>query len=362
LASTPLAVDIELTPKDAAEVSSREEIPPQSTAQIPVTISSEKAGGAFKLGVALSSPFHRQDLTFEVPAVPPRLELVTPELDFRESNEAVLIVTNSGGTAGRFSVEFEAGGSIKSIEGAQNFAVEPGQVREITLLHERKKKTQDPEFLEVLLGKEGKVPVPLLFPAPEPSPSPKQAVSTPSPSPTPSPMPWELNSDVKLEKTDGKFFIGWSETKNGLTHAILEVVDEAGSRAYDSEKGSADNTWWDALKDWWAGRKEDTKEAWQEKEKFFGDRLTVPGEEAVNEEHPQPNKNTWSRAVVRENEASVWRITARRGKDGVRRTVSPDFEIDWQAQMLVPAKPQPTEPKDDSPPRGEAVAAEQRQP
>ncbi|MFM8808091.1 MAG: hypothetical protein ACKOJB_04145 [Chthoniobacterales bacterium] len=175
LASTPLAVDIELTPKGAAEVSSREEIPPQSTAQIPVTITSEKPGGTFNLGVALSSPFHRQDLTFEVPAVPPRLELFTPGLDFRESNEAVLIVTNSGGTVGRFSVEFEAGGSIKSIEGAQNFAVEPGQVREITLLHERKKKTQDPEFLEVLLGKEGKVPVPLLFPAPEPSPSPTPA-------------------------------------------------------------------------------------------------------------------------------------------------------------------------------------------
>ncbi|MFM7375813.1 MAG: hypothetical protein ACKO39_11770, partial [Chthoniobacterales bacterium] len=151
------------------------EIPPQSTAQIPVTISSGKAGGTFNLGVALSSPFHRQDLTFEVPAVPPRLELVTPGLDFRKSNEAVLIVTNSGGTVGRFSVEFEAGGNIKSIEGAQNFAVEPGQMREITLLHERKKKTQDPEFLEVLLGKEGKVPVPLLFPAPEPSPSPTPA-------------------------------------------------------------------------------------------------------------------------------------------------------------------------------------------
>lgn len=355
LASAPLAVDLELTPKGAAEVSSREEIPPQSTAQIPVTISSEKTGGAFNLNVALSSPFHRQDLTFEVPAVPPRLELVTPELDFRGSNEAVLIVKNSGGTAGRFSIEPEAGGSIKPIEGAQNFAVEPGQIREITLLHEPKKKSQDPDFLEVLLGKEGKVPVPLLFAAPEPSPSPTRAVSTPSTSPTPSPMPWELNSDVKLEKTDGQFFVGWSEAKSGLTHAILEIVDQAGSRAYDSEKGSADNTWWDTLKDWWTGRKEDAKEAWQEKEKFFGDRLTVPGEEAVNEELPQPSKNTWSRAAVRENEASVWRITARRGKDGVRRTVSPDFEIDWRAQTLVPAKPKAADLKGDAQPGDEAV-------
>ncbi|MFM8886091.1 MAG: hypothetical protein ACKOKC_06730 [Chthoniobacterales bacterium] len=121
LASTPLAVDIELTPKDAAEVSSREEIPPQSTAQIPVTISSEKAGGAFKLGVALSSPFHRQDLTFEVPAVPPRLELVTPGLDFRESNEADLIVKNSGGTEGRFDLGLPP--DVKSLSKTQTFTV-----------------------------------------------------------------------------------------------------------------------------------------------------------------------------------------------------------------------------------------------
>lgn len=135
LASAPLAVDLELTPKGAAEVSSREEIPPQSTAQIPVTISSEKAGGAFNLNVALSSPFHRQDVTFEVPAVPPRLELVTPELDFRGSNEAAVVVKNSGGTEGRFDLGLPP--DVKSLSKTQTFAVAARTNTSVSLRWER---------------------------------------------------------------------------------------------------------------------------------------------------------------------------------------------------------------------------------
>jgi hypothetical protein len=93
--------------------------------------------------------------------------------------------------------------------------------------------------------------------------------------------------------------------------------------------------------------------------------LTVPGEEAAAEDSPPPNGGTWSRVAVRENDAHdkipIWRVTAREGNDGVRKPASPDFEIDWPSQMLVPAKPRATERKDNAQPRDEAVAADQPQ-
>jgi len=359
LSSAPITVDLELTPSELAKVPAQVEIPKQGVAQIPVSIAAEAAGGAAELNVALANPFYRQDLEIQAPAVPPRLELVTPELDFRAGNEAVLAVKNSGGTEGRVTLDLDSTGKIKSIEGAQNFVVAPGKTREIRLRNETRQKVPNPEFLTVQLGADGKVPVPLLFAAAQPSPSPTPSEAAPTPGPTPRAMPWELNRDVKLEVSAGEVFVVWTRAKEGALDALLETVDGEVSTPYREESAKPEG-WWDAIVSWWTDGKQKANEALEDKKQFFDDRLKLPGEKEPEKSNPpESGENAWLRAAVRGDDAQedvrVWRVTAREESSAARKPVSPDFKIDWQGQTLVPAKPKAADRKSDAQPGDEAV-------
>jgi len=348
LSRAPVAVGLGLTMSGAADIPTRVELPEQGIIEIPVRIGPERAGGAGKLDVVLSNSFYRQDLKIEVPAVPPRLELTTPELDFRTGNEAVLAVKNSGGTEGRITLELDSAPGIKSIEGAQNFAVAPGKTREIRLRNDKKKEIPNPDFLVVRLGSAGQVPVPLLFAATQPSPSPTPAeVTPPSPGPTPRIMPWELNRDVKLEFTEGNIFFAWAQEKKGWADALLETVDGKVSTPHEAESGKSGG-WWNAIRAWWTDGRKKAQEALENKKRFFNDRLAVPGEEEPGTgSRPEGETSAWGRTPVRDeemrSEVAVWRVTARDENDGTRKPVSPDFQIDWQGRTLALAATQATE-------------------
>jgi hypothetical protein len=355
----PIVLEIALAPDDATEIASQAEIPGQGIAEIPLRIGPEKADGAREIRVALSNAFHQQDLTIQVPAVPPRLELATPELDFRNGNEAILTVKNSGGTEGRVTLELDSTGKIKPIEGAQNFVVAPGKTREIRLRSEKRQENQNPDFLMVQLGREGKVPVPLLFIATQPSPSPTQLKTAPMPSPTPSAMPWELNRDVKLEVSAGEVFVVWKRAKEGTSDALLETVDGEVSAPYREESAKPEG-WWDAIMSWWTDGTQKANEALEDKKQFFDDRLKLPGEKEPEKSNPpESGEDAWLRVAVRGDDAQedvrVWRVTAREESNAARKPVSPNFKIDWQGQTLVPAEPKAADRKSDAQPGDEAV-------
>lgn len=165
-----IAVNLSTPPDSDVEVKSVANVPAKGAAEVALAIGRERASGEKVIGVTVSSTFGRQDLQVLVPAVPPKLELVMHQLDFRESKETDLSIMNKGGVEGRFT--FELPEYIKSIEGAESFAVKPGKIMNVRLRLEKRNDAQTTEAVTVNLGSSDKVMVPLLLPLAEPTPLP----------------------------------------------------------------------------------------------------------------------------------------------------------------------------------------------
>jgi len=358
LSTSPLALRFEREPKDTANVPETVQVPAGGMSEIPVTIGTEKKGGAVNLRIRITSTHYEQELVVEAPAVPPKLEVVTPELDFLQTDEAEVLVRNDGGVEGDFSLHLPKG--IQSLAGAESFHVPPDSETRVLLRLENKKDAKAGDSLIVDLGKGGKVPVPLLFPYPTPSPTP---ATTPQPQNTPAeepPKPWKLNEDVKLETSKGKTFITWSRSKDLWANALLETVTAEGSTPY--EGAPEDPRWWQAMKAWLSGSTHEAKEAWQEKQQFFGDRLTVPGEKEHEAGSTGTSESPWRLEAISDRDARgadwCWRITAGKESNGTQEQVSPDFKIDWQTRKLVPAHAESVVPAENSPQPGQTRADE----
>ncbi|MBJ7260055.1 MAG: hypothetical protein JHD33_11005, partial [Chthoniobacterales bacterium] len=168
LSSARLELEITTEPENAADVPRSTNIAKGASAGIPVTIAADKKGGALDLGVQISNPFYEEEIEVPVPAVPPKLEVATPELDFRKNKEAELRVTNSGGVVGRFSLELPKGWPTP--EGAESFSVAPGSEKAVLLRRPEKAKATSDDKLFVDFGQDRKFPVHLALPASTPPP------------------------------------------------------------------------------------------------------------------------------------------------------------------------------------------------
>ena len=332
--ASPLEVNIEIEPDGLADAPGSLRIAEGGAADIPLVITPDKKGGAADLRIRLSSPHHAQDVAVRAPVVPPRLEVETPELDFRQQSEAQLAVRNSGGVEGRFSLELPGG--MKTLEGAANFSVAPNSERKVVLRRPDPPKVPESDVLMVNLGKSGKVPVPLLFAAPAPSPSPTAPPPSPQPPPAEPAKPWELNQDVKLETSgDAQASIVWAAGKSGWANASLEMIDADGSRPYVPAKEP--EGWWASIVSWWTGRKAEAQQAWAEKEEYFANRLRLPGE--GKEPAQAESKETWRSVEISPQDADKsgarWRVVAEKDNAGMREPVSEEFVIDLPGNTLV---------------------------
>ena len=123
---------LEVQPRGAAEIPREIRVAAGKHARIPVRIGPDKKSGPVEMSVRASNDFYSLELPLAAPAVPPRLEVLSEEVDFREGNETVLTVGNAGGVAGRFALTLPEG--IKSADGAESFSVQPGAETRVELL------------------------------------------------------------------------------------------------------------------------------------------------------------------------------------------------------------------------------------
>jgi len=343
LSTSPLALRFETEPKDTANVPETVQVPAGGMSEIPVTIGTEKKGGAVGLQIRISSTHYEQELVVEAPAVPPKLEVGTKELDFLQTDEAEVLVRNAGGVEGEFSLDLPKG--IQSLAGAESFRVPPDSETRVLLRLENKKDANAGESLIVDLRKDGKVRVPLLFPSPTPSPTP---FTTPQPPDTPAqdpPKPWKLNKDVKLKTGPDGPIIAWISAKSQWTNAQVEVIDEKGPRIYREEP--ARKNWWETAVEWWFGQAAETTKAVQEK---LENRLRVPGEDSPAADTNERKEPEWKELKVSSQDATNamfrWRIVAQ-GKAGNMMQVSDEFRLasGELAKAPVAAPPTTTEPE-----------------
>jgi hypothetical protein len=342
--SYPLNLSLQLEPEGVAELVPERKIAAGGTAEIPVRIGLDKKGGLVEFRARLVDAFYSLDLPMQAPAVPPKLELLTPELNFRRSDEASIEVQNMGGVAGRFTLELPP--EVQSLEGATSFEVAAGQSKSAPLL---RKNSSEPaaDTLVVDLGRGGRIPVPLLFAEPSPTPTQAPVVAKPpvnNPRTAPA-MPWELNEDVQLEKSaDGKVYVVWVAEKEGYDNATLEIIDASGVQPYRPEVAA--QSWWQWLFqwpfDWWSGQKTVLAEG----KRTFEKRLTVPGEEV--DDAPEADPAEAGRKSVEilpqdlNNPGLRWRLTARDRESDSKEIASEDFVPDVPHGSLAAAEQQTT--------------------
>jgi hypothetical protein len=335
--SYPLNLSLQLQPEGVAELVSERKIAAGGSAEIPVRIGLDQKSGLLEFRARLSDEFYAVELPMQAPAVPPKLELLTPELDFRRGNEASVEVQNMGGVAGRFTLELPP--QLQSLDGATSFAVAAGESKSTRLLR-RNNGEPGAETLMVDLGRGGRIPVPLLFAEPTPTPTPGPVVAKPPPNilPNAPAKQWKLNKDLRLEKTrDGKVHVVWIAEKDGWTDATLQVIDAKGARPYQTETKA---------QGWWSGRKAEVERVWEEFKKTLQNRNTVPGQETDDAEADDP-ENTKRRSVEilpqdLANPDLRWRLTARDRDSGPVESVAEDFVPDVQSRSLVAAEQQAT--------------------
>ena len=202
--ASPLELSVAVQPPAAAEAPAKIRIAGKRTAEIPVRIGAGKKGGALDLQIEISSKFSSRNLAMPAPPVPPKLAVLTPQLDFREQNEAELQVTNSGGIAGRFVLGLPE--AILPIDRAVSFSIEPGEMRTVRLQQKDTGSAPAGGTVVVDLGVEGKIPVPVVFAEAKAAPAPAPDRESPAPTPAPSQaaiMPRQINKDTRLEADPG---------------------------------------------------------------------------------------------------------------------------------------------------------------
>ncbi|MBE2181715.1 MAG: hypothetical protein IAE97_14715, partial [Chthoniobacterales bacterium] len=135
LSTKPQTVTISVQPPGLVEAPQETSLEPGGLREVTLRIPSEKRGGTEEFKVTFSTAVHGESRSFSAPAVPPRLEVRTPVIDFRTAGETEFVVENTGGMEGRFELTLPDG--VSSAEGATSFAVQPGATTTVRLRHEQ---------------------------------------------------------------------------------------------------------------------------------------------------------------------------------------------------------------------------------
>lgn len=245
--SYALELALSVHPENTVELSSATTVPPKGEATIPVRIGRDRVSGKKTLLIRVRSeaPPYGRELTVEAPAVPPKLELLTTEVDLRSDDESLIEVRNSGGTEGRFTLKLPA--VLRSLEKAETFAVSPGETIRVRLQRKRGISTEGTPEVIVDLARMEKVPVLLPADAPPPplSAPPKSQPSIPVP--TPAPVPRNMLSETPVwtlgriaEGKDITLTIGLTGDDPATDYRIEQVT---GINAFDGKRPLAGLTY-----------------------------------------------------------------------------------------------------------------------
>lgn len=220
--AAPLELSVGVQPDNTADAPAKIRIAGKRTAQVPVRIGADKKGGALDLQIEISSGFNTRRLTMSAPAIPPRLAVLTPELDFREQQEAELRVTNAGGVTGRFTLDLPEG--IRPVDRALSFSIEPGEVRAVRLQQESTGDAPAGNSVVVDIGTGGAVTVPLVFAAAKavPSPTPIQAQPLPTPG-----NDGDVREEAKEQTAPPCKIVNYIPMTSAKTRATLQLAVEA---------------------------------------------------------------------------------------------------------------------------------------
>lgn len=346
LSSSLLQLQIEDELGTAADLPQSTEVETGASAEIPLVIAAKTKNEEVALRIWIRSPHHKQELAITAPAVPPKLQLLTKELDFRKNDPVFLEVRNTGGLGGRFSFELPDG--LRCPDGATDFPVAPDETKRVRLLFSRHEEAR-PTEMTVDLGASGKQKIGIACPPPTASPPPHSPSPAPTVTPSPAQQPWVLNNDVKLERgKNGSTALAWKAAKDGWKDAQLETAEAGRFRIYKAERPQ--QSWWGAIWDWLSGHTSEATRAAEAIGASLTNRLTIPGDEPEEKmsDGNSGEDRAWKRAALTpdnlNNPSIRWRITAR-GNNGKTESVSQEFRIDMNQNNLVEAvlpSPKPT--------------------
>jgi len=340
LSSQPQTVRASVEPRDSALIKPTFLVPAGGSEEIEVTVPAAKKGGAFDLAVVFANAIHAERLEFRVPAVPARLELRTPVIDFGRKRKATLVIANTGGIEGRFSIELPRG--IRPDERAESFAVGPGETKEVHLsLDPKLEQTTLPDVMVKIAGRTS-VNVPAVFEAPK-TPTPTSPLPTPAPKPTATPWPWVLNTDIKAERAEGGVtFVSWSTNSQAFSSPRLRVVRDGQADPYPPETAGTQG-WWSRL-----------TSLPQRASNFLSGLVTKP---IIRQGNPFPEDSggEFVRLEISHSDAGNgqlrWFLEALRGKEGEFEQVCETFVLDATTPSLKAAPEESPTPPPPPPPR-----------
>lgn len=206
LSTQPQEISVAVDPPELLENIPAFPLAPGKSQEISLHIPSARKSAAENFTVVFSNSVYSLRRNFSAPAVPARLEIRTPELDFTQEREATLVVENRGGVDGDFSITLPVG--LNAIEGAATFNIAPGHEKAIRLRLKTKNDEMPPTELHVITpsGETERVALrtaPLEIPEPTPTPTPVPAVVKPV-------LPGVLNDNVKLTPQEDHWRVEWN--------------------------------------------------------------------------------------------------------------------------------------------------------
>ena len=328
LSSQPQKVTVGFDPSALVEEIPPAALAPGETRAMTLRIRPSRKGPAEHFTATFSTPAFSLGRSFAAPAVPSRIEVVTPEIDFGRSREAVLEVRNSGGVDGRFSVVLPLG--VTSIEGAASFPVSAGQEKKVRLRLDTKDEDTPPTELLVTTpaGERERVAIravaPELAAAPTPTP---EAQAAPEPPPPP-PPPGTLNENIRLARENGRWRLEWNLPQD-WTDPRAERMD-AGGGAWRPHEEPRERQGWLA---WIAATPS----------RIIGFFSGLTRRQGIEDIRPDVAAGTvWQGIALSEQDARApgrWRLTAKRAGSQTPEAVTEEFAIDADARSLRAAEP-----------------------
>lgn len=327
LSSLPQSVNVSTTTSDLLENIPAIPLAPGESREVLLRIPPENKGAAKDFSVTFSTQAYSQSRVFNAPSVPARLEVLTEEIDFTSSRDAMLVVRNSGGVEGRFSISLPV--TLTALEGAAAFSVPPNQEKSVRLHLSSKKDTDSPVELTVTTsaGKSERVAIRTApEESPEATPATPSQVPLPTPMPTP-PQPGIPNDNVRFVKDGDRQYLkwnlppGWSDVRaeaqnpGTATWRVPSPPPEAGG-------------WWDGI----------TSIPLQILG-FFSNLTSRENSNTIGPDTPSVPNSTADRPGVEisgddVNSGGTWRLTARSGETGERAPVTDEFVINAKAGLL----------------------------
>jgi len=341
LSSQPQTVKASVEPRDSVLMKSTFSVPPGDSEEVEITIPAEKKGGAFDLAVVFTNAIHMERLELHVPAVPARLELRTLEIDFGSKRKAPLVMANTGGMEGRFTIVLPPG--IRPDERAESFSVGPGETREVHLSLDPK--LEQTTLPDVMVKVAGRTPanVPVIFEAPEPKPpTPTPPFPAPTPTPTAKPWPWVLNADIKAERAEaGGTAVAWSTNSSAFSGPRLRIVRDGQPGPYPPETAGTQGWWW-----WLTSLP-------QRASNFLSGLVTKPIKRS-GDPFSEDSGGELMRVRISPSDAGNgqlrWFLEARRGTNSEFEQVSETFVLDAITPSLKAAPEEPPPPPPPPPP------------